>query len=68
MKQWFWSYGWKFVLALIVFGLLLAYLVQLERKASGEAGVRSPAAPALHAVVLASPASVPSRAPASRYA
>jgi hypothetical protein len=37
MKDWFRTYGWKFVLALIVVAIALAYLVHLERVASGTA-------------------------------
>lgn len=37
MKAWFWAYGWKFVLALIVVAIGLAYLVHLENVASGTA-------------------------------
>ncbi len=35
MKEWFRSFGWKFVLTLIVVAVALAYLVHLERVASG---------------------------------
>ncbi|MCW2996474.1 MAG: hypothetical protein JWN65_23 [Solirubrobacterales bacterium] len=65
MKQWFWTYGWKFVVAFIVFGLLLAYLVRLERQASGEAAVRTPAAGALHAAAHAWPAGARADVPTS---
>jgi hypothetical protein len=35
VKEWFREYGWKFVLALIVAAIALAYIVHLERVASG---------------------------------
>ncbi|MCW3039821.1 MAG: hypothetical protein JWM31_1726 [Solirubrobacterales bacterium] len=30
MKDWFWTYGWKFVLALLVVAAAMAFLVHLE--------------------------------------
>jgi hypothetical protein len=68
VKQWFWTYGWKFVLAFIVLGLLMAYLVRLEQQASGEAAVRTPAARGLHAAGPAWPAGASAPAPTSRPA
>ncbi len=65
MKAWFRTYGWKFVLAFIVLGILMAFLVNLERKASGEASLLRPAAAAQHAAAPASPPSALSAASTS---
>lgn len=35
MREWFWTYGWKFVLCLVLVVAALAFLVHLERVASG---------------------------------
>jgi len=62
VKDWFVTYGWKLVLALIVAALLMAYLVRLERRARGEATVRTPlvaTATATAAAARATPASAP---------
>lgn len=43
MGEWLRTYGWKFLIALIVAALALAYLVHADRKAHGEAAVGRPA-------------------------
>ena len=65
MKDWFVTYGWKLVLALIVAALLMAYLVRLERRARGEAGVRPPAAVTAFADARAAAATRPASVTAS---
>lgn len=43
MNEWLRTYGWKFLLALIVAAIALAYIVHADRKAHGEAAVGRPA-------------------------
>lgn len=50
MKDWLLTYGWKFLLALIVVGLAMWFLVHLDRKAHGRA-----AAPAPQVALIAAP-------------
>jgi hypothetical protein len=55
VNEWFRTYGWKFVLALIVAAVALAYLIHADRKAHGEGAVR-------HAPLVALTAPAPVRA------
>ena len=66
MKRWFLDYGWKFIVAFIVLGFLMAYLVRLEQKASGERAVSPLPGPRVtYAAVAATPPSARVSVPTS---
>ncbi len=60
MKEWFWTFGWKLVLALIVAAVAMWFLVHLERVSSGEASVAPGTGPALALLVSPGAARPPS--------
>ncbi|UTI64923.1 hypothetical protein NBH00_01645 [Paraconexibacter antarcticus] len=54
MGEWLRTYGWKFLLALLVVAAAMAYLIHADRKAHGEGSV-----PRALAVALVGPAVTP---------